>query len=332
MAPVTLVALLALAWATSSSRALPAPVSLTAPDSVFSSGRAMMDIVALSGRPRPPGTPEHDSARAYLTERLVGMGLTPELQTATTLERRGSTLSAATVRNLIARVPGTASTGAVLLTAHYDSRDLSRGAGDDATGVAAILETVRALRAGPPLRNDLIVLLTDGEELGLLGARAFVDNHPWMEDVTVVLSAEMRGGGGPSVMFETGAENGWVVGALDRATPRAYGFSMATEVYRRMPNDTDFTPFRQAGRQGLNFASLGRADAYHQSFDEPARLYERTSTRETSSLGDADARSANGTSPTWTPPMRRSSRCRCWGWSSTPRCSATRWRQASSSF
>jgi hypothetical protein len=277
MALATLLILLGLAWATSTSRVAPRAVPLTAPDSVFSSGRAMLDVAALSQRPRPLGSAEHDSARAYLAGRLVELGLTPEVQTATSLDRRSPTvLAAATVRNLLARVPGTASTGAILLTAHYDSRELSRGAGDDATGVAVVLETVRALRAGPPLRNDLIVMLSDGEEQRMMGARAFVDGHPWMQDVAVVLSVEMRGGGGPSVMFETGAENGRLVRALDQATRRAYGFSMGSEVYRRVPNDTDFTAFVEAGLNGLNFAAVGRPQIYHQAYDEPGRLDERT--------------------------------------------------------
>ena len=276
MGPATLLILLALAWATSASRALPRGVPIGAADTTFASGRAMIDVVALSARPRPLGTAEHDAARAYLTDRLVELGLTPEVQTATVLDRQGPALvAAATVRNLVARVPGTASTGAILLTAHYDSRELTRGAGDDATGVAVVLETVRALRSDQPLRNDVIVLLSDGEEQQLLGARAFVDHHPWMADVAVALNIEMRGGGGPSVMFETGAENGAIVRALDQATPRAYAFSL-TEVYRRLPNDTDFTTFRRAGVQGLNFAAIGRANVYHQAYDDPDHLDERT--------------------------------------------------------
>jgi Zn-dependent M28 family amino/carboxypeptidase len=172
------------------------------------------------------------------------------------LGRRGEIASAATVRNLVARIPGAASTGGVLLTAHYDSRTQSPGAGDDATGVAAILETVRALRTGPPPRNDVIILLTDAEELGLLGATAFAEGHPWMQDVAVALSVEMRGGGGPATMFETGDGNGWVVAALAEGAPKGFAFSLGTEVYRRMPTDTDFTIFREAGVQGLNFAAI----------------------------------------------------------------------------
>ena len=120
------------------------------------------------------------------------------MQTTTSTPPGGSFTRAATVRNVLARIPGSQPGGpAVLVTAHYDSREIALGAGDDGSGVVTILETLRALGTGPQLRNDLIVLITDAEEPGLLGARAFVDEHPWMADVALVVSIEMRGGGGP---------------------------------------------------------------------------------------------------------------------------------------
>ena len=150
------------------------------------------------------------------------------------------------------------------------------GPRDDGSGVVAILEGLRALGERGQLRNDLIVLLTDAEEVGLLGARAFVDEHPWMDDVALVVSIEMRGGGGPSMMFETGAENGWVIEALRQADPYPSANSVGYEIYQRMTNDTDFTPFKEAGKQGLNFAGLGRAHVYHQVYDTPENFDERT--------------------------------------------------------
>ena len=272
--PATLLFLLVAAWMSSLYRSIPAPVAATAPDSVFSSARAMAHIERIASEARPPGSPNHARVRDYLVERLGALGHTASVQTATSF-LGASTV--ATVRNVLARIPGTAPGGpAVLVTAHYDSREIALGAADDGAGVVAILETVRALGARAPLRNDLIVLLTDAEELGLLGARAFVDEHPWMEDVAVLLAFEMRGGGGPSMMFETGADNGWVVGALREADPYPAANSVSYEIYRRMPNDTDFTPFMEAGRQGLNFAALGRANVYHQVYDSPENLSEAT--------------------------------------------------------
>ena len=274
--PATLLILVAAAFLSSSLR-LPAAGTADLPDSAFSSGRAMSHVERIASRPRPPGSPGHADALEYILAELRALGLEPAVQTTTSMRSAGPSLTAAAVRNVVARLPGTASSGrAVLVTAHYDSRGISPGAADDGIGVAAILESLRALATGPRLANDLIVLVTDAEELGLLGARAFVDEHPWMEDVALVISIEMRGGGGPAMMFETGPENGWVVRAFAEASPRPVANSIGIEIYRRMPNDTDFTPFREAGVQGLNFAGIGRANVYHQATDTPGNLDERT--------------------------------------------------------
>src|SRR5690606_21594320 len=109
---------------------------------------------------------------------------------------------AATVRNIVARLPGTAPTGAVGIVVHYDGAPLSHGAGGGGVGVAAALETVRAIVAGAPLRNDLVVVLTDAGEIGALGAHAFAEHHPWLEELDAVLSVEMRGVSGPAFLIE----------------------------------------------------------------------------------------------------------------------------------
>jgi MFS family permease len=274
--PLTLVLLVAAAWISSPRTGLPRPVPANAPDTAFSSARAMSMLVEVASDAHPTGSPEHARVRGYLLDRLRSMGLEPEVQTTTSMIEVPEAVRSATVRNVVARLPGTASTGAILLTAHYDSRGISRGAGDDGSGVVTILEAVRALRAGEPIRNDVIVLFTDGEELGLLGARAFVAEHPWMPDVSVVLSFEMRGAGGPSIMFETKEQNGWILQALDAFATHPVAYSLSSEVYERLPNDTDFTPFEDAGVQGLNFAAIGRPHVYHQEYDAPANVSEST--------------------------------------------------------
>jgi hypothetical protein len=286
--PATLALLLVFAFVGSSRTGIPRPVPANAPDMAFSSARAMTTLVDLAREPHPPGSPEHTRVRQVLLDRLLELGVEPEVQTATSVlpapvvrtpdgpARVPDVVTSATVRNVVARFPGAAPTGTVLVTAHYDSRGIAVGAGDDGSGVVTILEALRALRAGPPLANDVIVLFTDAEELGLLGARAFVDQHPWMADVDLVLSFEMRGGGGPSIMFETNDRNGWVVEALADFDPAPFANSLAYDVYQRMPNDTDFTPFREAGVQGLNFAAVDRASVYHQTFDTPENLSEAT--------------------------------------------------------
>lgn len=263
-------------WLTSSYRTLPGPRPANAPDTVFSSARAMAHLVEIARRPHPPGSPAHAQVRGYVVERLRDLGIEPEVQTATSMRGRGTTVRAATIRNIVARIPGRASTGEVVLTAHYDGREIARAAGDDGSGVVSILEIARALQAGPPLLNDVVMVIADAEELGLLGSRAFVEEHPAMADVQAVISLEMRGSGGPSIMFETGPENGWIIRALKASGARPFTNSLSYEVYKRLPNDTDFTPFREAGAQGLNFAAIGRASNYHQHYDSPENLSEAT--------------------------------------------------------
>jgi hypothetical protein len=274
--PLTVALLMALIAVSNSRVGMPRPVAANAADTAFSSARALAMLVEVAQEPHPTGSPEHGRVRTYLLGRLRSLGLEPEVQTTTSVVQRGTAARAATVRNVVARLPGRSSTGAVLVTAHYDSRELAPGAGDDGSGVVAILEAIRALQAGGPVRNDVIVLFTDAEELGLLGARAFVEEHPWLADVSLVLSFEMRGAGGPSIMFETNEQNGWVVRALAEFDPRPFANSLAYEVYERLPNDTDFTVFKEAGKQGLNSAAIGRAHVYHQATDSPDRLSEST--------------------------------------------------------
>jgi hypothetical protein len=158
------------------------------------------------------------------------------------------------VQNIVARIAGKEPGGrAVLLMAHYDGVEAGPAAGDDAAGTAALLETARALRTQPPLVHDIILLFTDGEEAGLLGAAAFVREHAWAKDVDVVLDFEARGTTGRSFMFETGPGNLDVARVLRRVDDVTAG-SVFTTIYRVLPNDTDLSELAVLGRPALNFA------------------------------------------------------------------------------
>ena len=256
----------------------PAPVPADAPASDFSAERAMAHVRQIARQPHPMGSPQLAAVREYLEAQLRSAGLDPQIQEAVTRHGggRGWPGRGNTVRNIVARLPGTEGGPAVLLVSHYDSAPGAPGAADDGACVAAMLETLRALRAGPPLRRDVIFLFTDGEEAGLLGARAFVEEHPWAREAGVVLNFENRGNRGPVVMFETSDENGWLVRRLARVVQRPIASSLTDTVYRRMPNDTDFSVFRRAGFQGLNFACIDGVEHYHAPTDTPDNLDPRT--------------------------------------------------------
>ena len=245
----------------------PGAIPENAPPAAFSAERAMKHVVAIAQRPHPIGSAEHDRVRDYLVAQLSILGLEPQIQNATGVGTRSA--DAGRVQNILARMPGGQSGGpAVLLVAHYDSVEAAPGAADDGAGIAAILETVRAVRAGAPLLHDIIVLFTDGEESGLLGAAAFVREHPWAKDVAMALNFEARGTAGRSLMFETGPGNLDAVRVL-RTVPGVTAGSMFTTIYRTMLVDTDLS---ELGTPALNFAFGDGADRYHTSHDDVAHL------------------------------------------------------------
>lgn len=247
----------------------PAPAPATAPPADFSSARALKHVQAIAQRPRPIGSAESGSAREYISGELRAQGLDPQVQTAQALSsENGPPYVAAVVRNVVARLKGTGGAKAVLLMAHYDSVSTGPGASDDGVGVAALLETARALKSGPPPANDVIFLFTEGEEVGLLGARAFVGGHEWVKDVGVALNFEARGNDGPVFMFETSEGNGWMVEDLAEAAPNPVANSLSYEIYKRMPNDTDLTVFKRGGVPGMNFAHIGGLTHYHTAADD----------------------------------------------------------------
>jgi hypothetical protein len=250
--------------------ALPSPAGLSAAPQVFSAARATVSLREIARRPHPSGTPENAQVRAYLLDTLRGLGLDPQVQTGVSLSQRDAALGL--VHNIVVRLPGRVPGKAVLLVAHYDSAPMSPGAADDGASIAAILETLRALKSGPPLQNELVVLLTDGEEVALLGARLFLKEPRFAGNIGLVLNFENRGNRGPVWMFETGSGNAEVVRGFAQAVPHPLGNSLLNEIYKAMPNDTDLTIFKRAGLLGLNFAAADGYMSYHTALDRPEAL------------------------------------------------------------
>lgn len=246
----------------------PSPVPATAPLTEFSSGRAMEQLRVIGQRPHAMGTAEHTAVREYIVKALTSLGVPPEVQQTTVANPAlDMPVPAGTVYNIVGRLNGTGNTRAIMLAAHYDSVLAGAGANDDGAGVVAMLETLRAIKAGPPLQNDVIFLFTDGEEAGLLGAKAFVDEHPWARDVGLVLNLEARGNGGPSLMFETSPNNGWLIQEFAKAAPRPFTSSLFYNIYQYLPNNTDFTIFKAAGMSGFNVAYIDGLTYYHSLLD-----------------------------------------------------------------
>jgi hypothetical protein len=252
-----------------------APLPASAPATQFSAERAMRTLAVIAAKPHPTGTAADDEVREYLVRELEALGFEVDVQDATALtevyaKHWGVPVVAAHVRNIVARRRGKDGGPALLLMAHYDSRELAPGASDDGYGTATLLETAHALAASPPLRHDVLLLLTEGEEEGLLGARAFLEESPIAHDVGLVLNFEARGDRGPVMMFQTSERAGALVDVLASAAPHVAAASLSQEVYRRMPNDTDLTPWLRAGYPAMNFANVDGFGRYHQPTDTVA--------------------------------------------------------------
>ncbi len=240
----------------------------------FSTVRAFTHVNKMAQKPHYVGSKAHAEVRSYIISELKQLGLDPIVQEGFTLDDGGNISKP---KNILARIKGKNSTKALLVLSHYDSDPHSAiGASDAASGVATILEGTRAFLAkGEQPENDVILLLSDGEELGLNGAKLFVNNHPWTKDIGLVLNFEARGSGGPSIMLlETNAGNAKLIKAFqDAGTKYPVGNSLAYSIYKMLPNDTDLTVFREDGNiQGFNFAFIDDHYDYHTANDTPENL------------------------------------------------------------
>jgi Peptidase family M28 len=250
-----------------------APTGPDAPAEAFSAARAMTQISAVAHDPRPVGSAPHGEARAYLLDQLESLGWRTEVQESIGMFDFGGdgTQSIAAVGNVIATKLGTASTGTVVLTAHYDTVAGSPGAGDDGIGVGVLLETARALSAAAAPRNTVMILLTDAEEVGLLGAEAFVRERASELGTAVVLNHEARGAGGAPMTFRMSSPNSELLEVLAGA-PGVFADSSSEATFEALPNDTDFTPFEQGGLHGYDTAITADGAYYHSPIDDPAHL------------------------------------------------------------
>ncbi|MBM4008743.1 MAG: M20/M25/M40 family metallo-hydrolase [Planctomycetes bacterium] len=233
----------------------------------FSARRAHDDLVRFvgDGVPRAVGSTGHDAAKERLLERLRELGVSPTMHR---FFARGWNRTAVEMHNILVEIPGRDTTEAPLpmLWAHWDSVPSGPGAGDNGVGVACALECIRALIADPPARAVLVVF-TDGEEVGLWGARRFAEEHPWWMRAGAIVNLDARGSSGPAILFETGADAAAHAHLIASLHAPVCSTSFAAEAYRLMPNNTDFTVAVRTGRPGFNIAFIGSPRNYHTAND-----------------------------------------------------------------
>lgn len=280
---VTLV-LAALAWLSLQPNRLPAPLSSDAPGGLFSAGRALPDFMFLAQAPRPIASEANARARRYIVERLRAVQYAPEVQTASAQKTAFTSLgfnhkyhvTLGVANNVLVRIKGTArdreSRPALLVASHYDSAPDQLGAADASSSVAAMIETLRALRSGAPPQNDVIFLFADGEKAGSLGVRAFAEQHPWARKVGLVLQFDAAGNSGPLLLTGTRGGDGNAVAAWANAAPLAQGNSTLPVLARLTGGLQEAGPIDHIGAAQLRFANIEGSTGYSGGLDLPGRL------------------------------------------------------------
>ncbi len=257
---------------------IPGPPTGTVATGDFNAARAKARLERVLGdeRPHPVDSDSDDEVRGRLVSELRALGLAPRISDDFTCNgsANAATVSCARIRNVVATI-GPAEGRHVLVASHYDSTPTGPGAADDGIGVASMLE-LAALLKDRPLKRPVTFLFDEGEETGLIGARAFSDRDPLAERVDSLVNLESRGTTGPAIMFETSRPNGRAIRHYARSVPRPTANSLTTDFSRLIPNQTDAAVLKERRWTILNFAVIGNETRYHSPDDTLANLDSRS--------------------------------------------------------
>ena len=211
----------------------------------------------------------------------------------------------------------------ILVDAHYDhlgatgdpgsrcraagADSICNGADDDASGVVATLKIAQALRGGARPRRTVLFAAMTGEELGLLGARWYVD-HPALPLAAMVANLEIEMIGRPDSLAG-GPGRAWLTG-YDKST---MGDMLAAAGIPLVPDPrpdqqffmrSDNYALAQRGVVAHTLSSFNLHTDYHQATDEASRA----NAAHMAAVIDAAVRAvrllADGPRPLWKPTGR----------------------------
>jgi Zn-dependent M28 family amino/carboxypeptidase len=205
----------------------------------------------------------------------------------------------------------------VVLGAHFDHVGVGRpvegdsiynGADDDASGVATVLAAASVLAKAPPKRT-VVVLLTSGEEYGVLGTQWYLE-RPRVPLETTVADLQVEMVGRPDTLV--GAGKLWLTG-FDRSTMgeelTAAGLPVVADPRPEFKffERSDNIVFALRGIPAHTLSSFGMHGDYHQPSDEVDRIDFEHLTLAADLVARAARVMANGPRPTWKPGGRPTS-------------------------
>jgi hypothetical protein len=155
---------------------------------------------------RAPGSAGSLGAAAWVSDQLALYGFDPQ---ADRFRARIPGRGRVELQNVVAVARGD-SHRAIVITAHRDNDGEGRGANDNASGTAALIELARAFApaAGTTVQtrpsHTLVFVSTDGGAFGALGAARFADRSPYRADALAVVSLDAIAGVGPPRLLIAG--------------------------------------------------------------------------------------------------------------------------------
>lgn len=229
----------------------------------------VLSEILSDNEPHPTGSVANKKVKGRILNWLARNNIEASVQTAWGCSNTWGRCSP--VENIIAIVPGEPGNPYITLMSHYDSTPASIGAGDNGAGVATILEVARLMK-NEQLVNPVMLLITDAEENGLLGAEAFFTQHPLRAEVGVVLNLEASTTTGRSFLFRTSIANQQLVRTYGAQASHPGGTSLYNEIFKRMAGDTDFTVPKRLGYAGMDFVFIGEGAHHHTRNDNLQNL------------------------------------------------------------
>lgn len=253
------------------STAVPPIQPQDSPAGTFSGQRAydVLTEIIKHNEPHPTGSAANHAVRERILRWLRDHDIDATVQSAWGCSNVWG--RCAPVHNIIAKLPGEPDKPYITLMAHYDSTPASDGVGDNGAGVATIMEVGRLMKA-KRLVNPIMLLITDAEENGLLGAEAFFAQHPDKDKVAVVINLEASTTTGRSFLFRTSKMNRQLVRIYGNTAHNPGGTSLYNEVFKRMASDTDLTVPLRLGIPALDFVFVGEKSHHHTANDSLANL------------------------------------------------------------
>ena len=237
---------------------------------------------------RRAGTEGNHKAREYLVQRFEEEGAQPFQGTFThefTFTNRSE--EEMTGVNVVGEIKGT-SDSVIVITAHYDHlgiRDslIYNGADDDASGTAALLAYIDYFNQVQP-KHTLVFAAFDAEEMGLQGARAFVEDSVFMEKVVMNINLDMISQSDKNEIYASGTyhhpELKPILENIETGEVKLlFGHDRPDQGYDDWTNASDHAAFHAKGKRFIYFG-VEDHEHYHKHTDEfetiPQDFYKKT--------------------------------------------------------